>query len=116
MIACPSGNVFIGSINTIREQKDAQYICNAFAEYIETIRIDNIVQICIDNVLNMKSVVNLLIYHFPNLYFQGCGVHCLDSLLEDGGKTTWAKRIMKKIKVFFIHTIAPCNTSNFLSL
>ncbi len=42
MIACPSGNVFIGSINTIREQKDAQYICNAFAEYIKTIRVDNI--------------------------------------------------------------------------
>jgi hypothetical protein len=46
----------------------------------------------------MRSVTNLLICHFPYLYFQGCVVHCLDLLLEDWGKTTWAKQIMKKAK------------------
>jgi hypothetical protein len=36
---------------------------------------------------------------FPSLYFQGRVVHCLDLLLEDWGKTTWVKRIVKKAKV-----------------
>jgi hypothetical protein len=39
MFACPSGDVFIGSIDTTREWKDAHYICNALAKYIETIGI-----------------------------------------------------------------------------
>ncbi len=29
MFACPSGDVFVGSIDTIGERKDAYYICNA---------------------------------------------------------------------------------------
>jgi hypothetical protein len=32
MFACPSGDVFIGSIDTIGEQKDAQYICNDWVD------------------------------------------------------------------------------------
>jgi hypothetical protein len=68
MLICPSGDVFIGSIDTIGEQKDAHYICNALGGYIETIGIDKIVQICTNNALSMKSVTNLLIYHFPSCY------------------------------------------------
>jgi hypothetical protein len=59
------------------------YVLIALVKYIETIGVNNIVQICIDDVLNMRSVVNLLIYHFPSLYFQGCVGHYLDLLLED---------------------------------
>ncbi len=83
MLDCPSGDVFIGFIDT----------------YIETIRIDNIVQICTNNVLSMRSATNFLIHCFPSIYFQGCAAHCLDLLLEDWGKTTWVKRIVKKAKV-----------------
>jgi hypothetical protein len=97
--ACPSGNVFIGSIDTTWELNDAHYICNALGGYIKTIGIDNIVQICINNVSNMKSAVDLLIHHFPSFYFQGFATHCLDILLEDWGKATWAKRIVTKVKV-----------------
>jgi len=101
MFACPSGDVFIGSIDTTREWKDAQYICNALGGYIETIGIDNTVQICTNNALSMKSEANLPICRFPSLYFQGCVAHCLYLLLEGWGKATWAKQIVKKAKVFF---------------
>jgi len=46
----------------------------------------------------MNSVVDLLICHFPSFYFEGCVIHCLDFPLEDQGKTTWVKWIMKKVK------------------
>ncbi len=41
---------------------------------------------------------------FPNLYFQGCVIHCLYLLLENWGKETWVKNIVKreKVIVFFI--------------
>jgi hypothetical protein len=75
MLACPSGDVFIGSIDTTRERKDAHYISNALGGYIETIGVDNIVQICVNNASNTRSVVDLLIHHFPSLCFQSCVVH-----------------------------------------
>ncbi len=46
----------------------------------------------------MRSVANLLIHRILGLYFQGCVAQCLDLLLEDWGKTTWAKQIVKKVK------------------
>jgi hypothetical protein len=35
----------------------------------------------------------------PSFYYQGCVVHCLNLLLDDRGKATWVKWIMKKVKV-----------------
>jgi len=91
MFACPNGDVFIGSIDTIAEQKDDHYICNALVGNIKTIGIDNIVQIYTNNVSNMRSATDFLICCFPSLYYQNYIIHCVDLLLEDGEKTTWAK-------------------------
>jgi hypothetical protein len=70
MFAYLNSDLFIGSIYTTREWKDAHYKCNALAGYIKTIGIYNIVQVCTNNVLNMKSAVDLLIRHFPSFYFK----------------------------------------------
>ncbi len=70
-------------IDTIGEHKDAHYICNVLVGYIEIIKVNNIVQIYINNAPNMKNMADFLIYHFPSLYFRGCITHFLDLLLED---------------------------------
>jgi hypothetical protein len=56
MFACASGDVFIGSINTT----DAHYICNTLGGYIETIRVNDIIQIFVANASNMRIATNLL--------------------------------------------------------
>jgi hypothetical protein len=78
MFTCPNGDVLLGVIDTMGEHKDVYYICNALARYIEIIRVHNIVQICINNISNMWNEANLFVSFFPNLYFQGCVVHCLN--------------------------------------
>jgi len=45
MFTCTSGDVFLCAINIVKEHKDAHYICNTLVGYIETIKVDNIVQI-----------------------------------------------------------------------
>jgi hypothetical protein len=83
-VHCPNGNVLLGVIDTIKEHQDAQVLyINVLVGYIETIGVDNIIQICTNNISNMQNVTNLLICHFSNHYFQGCATHCLDLLLED---------------------------------
>jgi hypothetical protein len=47
----------------------------------------------------MRSAVDLLICHFPSLYFQVFATHCLDLLLEDWGKTTWVTQIVKNVNI-----------------
>ncbi len=61
----------------------AIYVYNA--TYSESVGVNNIVHICINNVLSMLNVANLLIYCFPSLYLQGWITHCLEFLLEDWG-------------------------------
>jgi hypothetical protein len=59
MFVCPNGDVFIGSIDTTWEQKDAHYICNALVGDIKTIGIDNIVQIYTNNASSTRSADDL---------------------------------------------------------
>ncbi len=70
MFACPNGDVFLGSIDTIGEWQDAHYICNTLVRYIETIGINNIVQICTNNVSSMKNVADLLFVIFQVFIFE----------------------------------------------
>jgi hypothetical protein len=116
MFPCPKGNVFIGSIDKIREHKDAQYICNTLVGYIENIGMDNIVQICINNVLNMWNATNFLICHFLGLYFQGCATHCLDLWLENWGKEIWVKWVVtcEKGEYFFSYSKTMCHWQSFI--
>jgi hypothetical protein len=55
MCVYPYNDVFITSIDTTREQKDGHYIYNALVRYIKTIGINNILQICTNNVSNMQK-------------------------------------------------------------
>jgi hypothetical protein len=49
MFAYPNGDVFIGSIDTIGERKDAHYICNASSGYIETIGLTILYKQCFEH-------------------------------------------------------------------
>ncbi len=114
MLVCPNGDVFIGSIDTIGEWKDAHSICNTSSGYIKTIGIDDIVQICTNNVLSMRSATDLLIHCFPSLYFQGYVAHCLQLLL---GKNCMGKiNCEKNENCCFFHTTTLCTTNNLSSL
>jgi hypothetical protein len=48
----------------MKEHKDAHYLCNALVGYIETVGMDNIIQICKYNASNMWNAIDLLIHHF----------------------------------------------------
>jgi hypothetical protein len=116
MFTCLNGDVFIGSIDTIREQKDAHYICSALDGHTDTIGINNIVQIYTNNASNMKSVANFLIHCFPSLYFQGSVAHCLNLLIGRLQKNNMGETNCEKGKSCLFHMITPCTISNMLLL
>ncbi len=77
-------------------------MCNALGE---TIGVNNNVQICTNNVLSMRNVVDLIIHHSPSLYFQVCVVHLLDVLLEDWGKQHGRKELRKMLFLSYNNTM-----------
>jgi hypothetical protein len=116
MFTCPNGNVFLGVIDTIGEHKDAQVLhINVLIGYIETIGVDNIIQICTNNISNMQNVTNLLICHFSNLYFQGCALFGLVTRRLKG-KNMGETNGEKGESYCFFHMATPCTTCNLLSL
>lgn len=98
MLACTSGEVFLGSIDTTGECKDATYVANCMGDYIDEVGAQNVVQVCTDNAANMLAAGALLLRRFPHIYFQGCSAHALDLLLEDWGKQDWITSMVKKAK------------------
>jgi hypothetical protein len=65
-------------------------------KYIEEVGPQNIVQICTDNASSMKAAADIITNKYPHIYFQGCVVHVMNLLLEDWGKATWMKEVVKK--------------------
>jgi hypothetical protein len=57
MFVCQNGELFLGAIETTWDQKDAQYVCSALVKYIDQVGVDNVVQICMDNISNMQNAL-----------------------------------------------------------
>ena len=98
MLACTSGEVFLGSVDTTGVRKDAVYVANRVKDYIEAVGGQNVVQVCTDNVSTMRNAGTLLIRDFPHIYWQGCSAHALDLLLEDWGQQVWVAKMVKKAR------------------
>jgi hypothetical protein len=90
------GNLFLGTIDTTGEHKDAQDIAEQIITFVAKVGSHNVVQICTDNAATMANAGHMVMQSNPHMYVQGCAAHCLDLLLEDWDKQLWIKRLMKK--------------------
>jgi hypothetical protein len=80
------GDLFLGTIDTIGEHKDAQYIAEQISTFVAKVGSHNVVQICTDNAAAMANAGRTVMQSNPHMYVQGCAAHCLDLLLEDWDK------------------------------
>jgi hypothetical protein len=85
LMCCLAGDTFLGSIDTTGNKKDATYIAEQMSVHINRVGPTNVVQVCTDNASSMVATGHILTQRHPHLYFQGCGAHILDLLLQDWG-------------------------------
>jgi hypothetical protein len=97
---------FLGSVDTMGYQKIAQYQASIMEKYIEEVGPYIVVQICTNNTSSMKAVADIITDKYPHIYFQECTIYAMNLLLEDGGKATRVKGVVKKLRtiVKFIKT------------
>ena len=96
MLVCPAGDVFLGSVDSTGERKDIAYTTELISKYIDEVGPSNIVQMCTDNAAVMTGAMRSLEQKYPHMYRQGCAAHILDLLLEDWGKATSVKDLVKE--------------------
>jgi hypothetical protein len=98
MLVCPTGNVFIGSVDTTNHKKTKEYIAGELRTYIEAVGPRNVTQIRSDNASAMLGALDKLVATCPHLYKQGCCAHILDLLLEDWRKEEIFKTLIIRAK------------------
>jgi hypothetical protein len=96
MLVFPATRQFLGAVDTTGYPKTAEYQASIMEKYIEEVGPQNVVQICTDNASSMKAAADIITDKYPHIYFQGCVVHAMNLLLEDWGKATWMKEVVKK--------------------
>ena len=85
MVQCGTkGDVFLGTIDTTRNHKDHTYVATQIlVSFVKKIGVDNVVQICTDNVPIMSLAACDVMRINCHIHVQGCAAHCFDLLLKD---------------------------------
>jgi hypothetical protein len=66
-LVCPTGDVFIGSVDTTDHKKIKKYIAGELRTYIEAVGLNNVIQICSDNTSPMLGALDELVARYPHV-------------------------------------------------
>ena len=95
-------DVFLGTIDTTENHKDHTYVATQILSFVQKVRADIVVEICIDNAPVMSLAACDVVRLNPYMYFQGYATHYLDMLLEDWTQQDWMKKVIKKARLICV--------------
>ncbi|PKU77311.1 hypothetical protein MA16_Dca016878 [Dendrobium catenatum] len=96
LIYCPRGVAFLKSVDASDITKDATTLCSLFAEVVEWVGPESVVQIVTDNAANYKKAGQLLHERFNNIYWSPYAAHCMNLILKDIGSMPLIEDLAKK--------------------
>jgi hypothetical protein len=103
MLSCPTGDIFLGSIDTTGNKKTNAYITTKLKKFIEDVGPRFVTQICTYNATNMLGAMDDIVTTYPHISKQGCAAHALDLMLEDWAKIDQFKDLIQKAKCVCIY-------------
>jgi hypothetical protein len=89
LACCPQGVIHLSTIDCMNKTKTVEYLFEILRDTILSIGEDNVVQVVTHNASNCVRVGELLMEHFPKLFWTPCETHCIDLALHDIGKIGW---------------------------
>lgn len=97
LVVSPKGEMFLKAV-TGGETKDAAYIAARLIAAIRDVGAENVIQVVTDSAAVCKAAGRLVEKEFPWITWTPCTPHCLDLLLEDMGKLSWAAEVVSEAK------------------
>ncbi|KAL4201522.1 hypothetical protein AMTRI_Chr02g216550 [Amborella trichopoda] len=98
LVNCPTGTVFLCSIDASNDVHDAYYIFSFIAKGIEEVGEEHVIQVVTDNVASNLATGHLLRQKRPRIFWTPCVAHCVDLILEAIGELPPIKGIIFKAK------------------
>nr|KAJ0227334.1 hypothetical protein LSAT_V11C100008550 [Lactuca sativa] len=86
LVNCPTGTVFLKSIDASEHIHNVEYIVKKVNEVIAEVGDENVVQFIIDNSSNYKAAGKILEEHHLKLFWTPCAAHCVNLIVQDIGK------------------------------
>jgi hypothetical protein len=83
MLSCPTGDIFLGSIDTTGNKKTKVYTATELKKFIDAVGPRFVTQICTNNATNMLGTMDNIVATYPHIFKQGYDAHTLDLMLED---------------------------------
>ncbi|KAE8719669.1 peroxisome bioproteinsis protein 12 [Hibiscus syriacus] len=83
LVYCPTGVVFVKSVDASDVIKDAKTLCGLFSEVVEWVGAEHIVHIVTDNAANYVAAGKLIQEKYDTIFWSPCAAHCLNLLLKD---------------------------------
>jgi hypothetical protein len=76
----------------------AKYIYGHIKNAIETMGLDNVVQMITNNAYNYKAMGDLVMRDYSSFFWTPCATHYLNLLIADIAKLPWVKDVVTKAK------------------
>ncbi|XP_023743681.1 uncharacterized protein LOC111891853 [Lactuca sativa] len=86
LVNCPTGTVFLKSIDASEHIHNAEYVVKKVNEVIAEVGEENVVQFITDNGSNYKAAGNIFEEQHPRLFWTPCAAHCVNLIVQDIGK------------------------------
>ncbi|KAL4186688.1 hypothetical protein AMTRI_Chr09g35200 [Amborella trichopoda] len=103
LVNCPTGIVFLRSIDASNDVHDAHYIFSFIDKGIEEVGEEHVIQVVTDNAGPNLATGHLLRQKRPHIFWTPCAAHYVDLMLEAIGKLPLIKGIIfkaKEVKIF----------------
>jgi hypothetical protein len=103
ILLCPTGDIFLGSVDTTGNKKTKAYLAMELKKFIEDVGPRLETQICTDSAMNMLGAMDDIVTTYPHIFKQGYAAHALDLMLEDWTKIDQFKDLIHKAKCVCIY-------------
>ena len=109
LTCCPQGVIHLSTIDCMNKTKSVEYVFQLLRDTILSIGEDKVVQVVTDNASNCVQDGELLMKHFPKIFWTPCATHCIYLALHDIGKIPWVHEVInlarKTIKFILSHRL-----------
>ena len=95
----PKGAMFLKAVDCEGQQKDAQFIADILIEAIESVGVENVVQVITDNATVCRAAGLIVEGKYQHIFWTPCAVHSLNLMLSKmGTQIEWIRLIFEEAK------------------
>ncbi|XP_051133269.1 uncharacterized protein LOC127252924 [Andrographis paniculata] len=98
MVYCDRDMIYHSSVDCTNKAKTADFVYTLMDKVVESVGVDNIVQIVTDSEASMKAAGKKLMRKRKHIFWSPCAAHCIDLMLEDIGDILSVKDTIKEAR------------------